>query len=644
MLALPYTGTAQHLRIDSLLNELKGTQSSEKSYKIVLELADWATEIAEKGEEYPLYENTLYEKQLNKSLKWVRKNRSPENWNELRTAKLEFLFFSAKRMELVAYANELINDKSYLDKGVPYVFLSETYLDMGYLSEYIQLVPEKYKLLRNNKTYVGCESCDLGAAYYRMKQYKEAQNYYRQATIEMKDESPLKQSSMYNNLGLCFERDGQSDSAKIYFNKALDVLRGERIDHNIEGYDRHFMNVIESNLAQLNMSSGDYDKIIPVIKREIKSGKETNELHIYLGGFNRLGELYYLKKDYKTAIAYLDSARSDLYEHGFIDKYKFNLDYTGKTLLAMGRVNEANEFFDLKVRIADSLDKIRMNNRMEASAVLYKTREKEKEIQRQQNELLRNQDKLSAQRQRQWFFIAFIGVLILAMFALYLLFRKIRKQKIEVDKSLTQRELLLKEIHHRVKNNLQIVASMMKSQGNRSKDEQFRSLMDEGQNRIKSMAMIHERLYRTEDFRNIDLSEYANDLSNSIALSMKNSTESIDVDVNIPEVHFHIDIAVPLGLILNELVTNCYKYAFVNDEPGRVGINFRTLDNDEYELSVEDNGRGLPDDFDLDKVNSLGLVMVKGLAWQLNGGLTYASGQEGTKFQVTFKNYIKELL
>ena len=136
--------------------------------------------------------------------------------------------------------------------------------------------------------------------------------------------------------------------------------------------------------------------------------------------------------------------------------------------------------------------------------------------------------------------------------------KELEIQKKLVDESLKEKELLLKEIHHRVKNNLQVVSSLLIKQGSVANDERIKKLMEDGQNRIKSMAMAHQLLYQTEDLRNLNLKEYSQLLAESVASANKISSRNIAITITMPDVFSHIDIAVPYGPILNELLSNCF--------------------------------------------------------------------------------------
>ncbi len=213
----------------------------------------------------------------------------------------------------------------------------------------------------------------------------------------------------------------------------------------------------------------------------------------------------------------------------------------------------------------------------------------------------------------------------------------LQKEAAKTESSLREKELLLREIHHRVKNNLQVISSLLSLQSRSSKDEHAIEMAQESQNRIKVMALIHEKLYRSKDFANVDFNDYIKNLVNDLFVSYKVSTSRISLKMDIENISLGIDTAIPTGLIINELVTNCLKYAFRPDKDGEIRISLRLLDNGKKELIVSDNGVGLPDSLDVKKAESLGLRMITNLTERSLHGKVNINRKNGTEFQITFK-------
>lgn len=188
------------------------------------------------------------------------------------------------------------------------------------------------------------------------------------------------------------------------------------------------------------------------------------------------------------------------------------------------------------------------------------------------------------------------------------------------QKSLKEKEILLKEIHHRVKNNLQIISSLLNLQLSYVENDEISGILKSSQSRIRSMAIIHEKLYKSKDLSTINFSDYVKELVSSLFKTYKNKSTNIRLDMRLSDVYLDVNLSVSLGLILNELVTNSIKHAFPEKKSGMLIISL-TEKNNLLELTVSDNGVGLPTDFNIKKTNSLGLELVDTLISQHNGEL-----------------------
>jgi PAS domain S-box-containing protein len=208
-----------------------------------------------------------------------------------------------------------------------------------------------------------------------------------------------------------------------------------------------------------------------------------------------------------------------------------------------------------------------------------------------------------------------------------------KKDEKEILRSLREKEVLLKEIHHRVKNNLQIVHSLLALQANSITDSDMRSLFDESCNRIGSMALIHEKIYRSEDLSHIDFSHYLQELTQNIAGTYLRA--EIKVIVAAEPIFLDINSGIPCGLIVNELVSNSFKYAFPDCMAGQITVLMNRTEGNRYLLTVADNGVGFPGDIDFRQTTSLGLQLVTVLAGQLQGEISLAT-DAGTRFTINF--------
>lgn len=213
-----------------------------------------------------------------------------------------------------------------------------------------------------------------------------------------------------------------------------------------------------------------------------------------------------------------------------------------------------------------------------------------------------------------------------------------------IKSSLREKEVLLKEVHHRVKNNLGIVSSLLQMQVRRTQDPEANTVLRDSQNRIASIALVHEKLYRSDDLANINFTQYIRDLIVYLFDSYNISSNRITLDVQVETVSLDAEIAIPCGLIINELVSNALKHAFPGDRKGKIQIRFSQVPVSREEshpyrltLTVQDNGIGLPDNFDTKRTKTLGLSLVYGLSKQIGGTIEiHSNSLQGTEFNLTF--------
>lgn len=215
--------------------------------------------------------------------------------------------------------------------------------------------------------------------------------------------------------------------------------------------------------------------------------------------------------------------------------------------------------------------------------------------------------------------------------------RKLAEERIK--QNLMEKETLLREIHHRVKNNLAVITGLIALQANRIQDENIKQIFDVCQHRIKSMSLVHEKIYQSENLSAVNFSEYINSIANDLLTSFQLGKRKINIRVSAQDIFLDIDTAIPCGLIINELITNALKHAFAETIHPELSIGFEKADN-AYTLTVQDNGIGLPDGDCTSAANTLGLKLVHSLTRQLRGTVLFyvnAPGRPGTTAIVAFK-------
>lgn len=214
--------------------------------------------------------------------------------------------------------------------------------------------------------------------------------------------------------------------------------------------------------------------------------------------------------------------------------------------------------------------------------------------------------------------------------------RMVDEQTHHLQSALEEKEVLLKEVHHRVKNNLAVICGLLELQSSYIDDERSHSIFKESQLRIRSIAMVHEKLYQNENISRIETQKYIPELTDVIIQSLSTQDKNINLELDIDDISLTIDQGVPCGLILNELISNVYKHAFNGREKGNAKVLFKK-NNGSILLRVEDDGNGLPEGYEIGDSNSLGLVLVKTLTTQINADLSIESNGNGTSFELVFE-------
>jgi two-component sensor histidine kinase len=305
----------------------------------------------------------------------------------------------------------------------------------------------------------------------------------------------------------------------------------------------------------------------------------------------------------------------------------------------MGDYRSASEMYSRALDWAGEDFLYRNEEQLSSSEAALNTKEKELEVGRQKKK----------STQLEWI-AGGIGILLL-LFLWALIFQRrtgrkmiqknaiIEKQRAALQSSLSEKEILLKEIHHRVKNNLTVISSLLELQLAGMENEKAKEALTEGRNRIGSISLVHERLYRHENLASIDLSGFATDLIRDISCVFQKASQKINTKLMFPETRLDIDTAVPLGLILNELLTNSFKYAFGDGTEGSIRLEVQTASPGNYILFYSDSGPGMPPGFDLKKSKSLGLRLIYRLSSQLGGHAEYRADKKNM-FIIHFKDAV----
>lgn len=523
-----------------------------------------------------------------------------------------------------------------------------------------------------NKTKIANSLNNIGLIYKNQGNTSEALKYYHKS-LTIREEIGEKEglANSFNNLGVLYKSQGSYDLALEYYFKSLKIA--EEFGHEIPiALALSNIGTIYSN--QLNFSEAlNYLRKSLAIRENVGYKKSIGTILIKIGfvyenqGKTVLAIEYYKKSlkineeiGYKSGIAmslknigsiYLKAgdakrAKKNAYEGmemakgiGYPAMIKDMASLLNRIYLEEDNWEKAYQFQELYTTMRDSI----RNEKTEKDAIRqqsnYEIEKKKQEIiiLTAQNELLIKDKELQSLRLNKnrilaiSFSLGFGLVLILAI-VIYKGYQ--RKQKINnlLKKQNEEKTAMLKEIHHRVKNNLQVVNSLLRLQSREFEDEYAISMFKEAQDRVLSMALLHEKMYRSDNLKHIDVQEHITllieDLVKSYAVGKK-----IKLNVVIEDVDISIQTLVPLGLIINEIITNALKYAFIDKKEGEITVHIKSLDNIKYEMIIGDNGIGLKEE---KESKGIGTKLIQIFTKQLNGTLEKIE-QPGTVYKLIFE-------
>ncbi|UXX79540.1 tetratricopeptide repeat protein [Reichenbachiella carrageenanivorans] len=467
----------------------------------------------------------------------------------------------------------------------------------------------------------------------RQNDYTKAKEYMAMVQQILHHTSyPSALAHSFMNQGRIFNSMLQFDSAVYYHQKAIDLFDSLGMYHD-KGRAMHNQ---ANSLRELKRFDEALDicqqvLLIPELKANIKSQIFTILL---------IANIYMDTDRPRQAIKYGIEGLELAKKYGFLDRERVAYKYLSQTYDKMGDYKAAfkyhQQFTTLMEAIFDK-DKYEQVNRMNA---LYESEKKEQTIAIHEANLEAREATIALQQSRQsqlYFgigFAIFIGLVLAISYVGQTKSNKLlHQQKLEIEKQNSERETLLKEIHHRVKNNLQVISSLLSMQSRQMEDGEAKTAVREGQSRIKSMSLIHQKLYSEDNLSRINMKEYIEDLSSFLFKSYKPS-KSVSQLIEADEVMLDVDTAVPLGLIINELISNALKYAFEPEQKGEISIRLNHEDNG-YVLHIADTGKGLPQNFD--QKQSMGMKLVTILVDQIDG-LMKIDNSLGTFFTIKFKD------
>lgn len=516
------------------------------------------------------------------------------------------------------------------------------------------------------KIYLGNIYYSLGKSSDALTLFIKAEEYFSQKK-DKKDISIL--GNVYNGMAAAYESSGNDTITLKYFTKAYDTFKS--ID------DPRKMGIALNNISNIYYDRGQFRKTIQVLEEALVISK-NNELPEYkasllnnlagalkeIGEFNQsdsilhdllsytneeenalhvmaiyrtLGENQVLQNHFKKGVFFLEKAKKIAVENNF-------------TLLKEDILYELYMAYNLNKQTKEALNTLHQYTLVHDSIF---TKEKDKnlsdamqkyEAEKREKELTQTQHELEKESlQKRSFIITSLASIILAGIAFWFLYfksktnRLLQSQKGIIEKALKEKEILLKEIHHRVKNNLQVISSLLNLQSRSVENEQAKAAIQEGRNRVKSMGLIHQNLYQSDNITGMDVGDYIGKLGESLFNSYNINSEKIKFNINAVPIQLDVDTLIPLGLILNELLSNALKHAFPEEKEGKIEVNFKKVE-DALLLQVKDDGVGMSSTKPDKNKNSFGMKLIEAFSQKLNASVEIIE-QKGTEVNILVKDF-----
>lgn len=501
---------------------------------------------------------------------------------------------------------------------------------------------------------------NIGVCYHYGTMYDSALMYYKRAA-ELHEKLGVddKLSYDFNNIGLIFRLQGDYKRALEYYQKSLSLKRKMN--------DKPGIITTLGNVATCYRYMEKLDSAGIHLLEGLKIAEDIGDSALIGYTYLNLGNNLHFQGKYNEALIYQLKAQETLKKVGEQRDIQQNMLNMGLTYLRLKSYSDAEHFFIEANKIAEKFDMIEAQSnialglselyeetgRLSESLVFYKKHfelsasmlnEKKTSIveeleQKYQSELKQKEiaklevEQQTSENERNLFLMIASGVVLLAIF-LFVLLRQKSKSNATITQSLAEKETLLGEIHHRVKNNLQVISSLLSLQSRFIEDKGAVDAINEGQTRVESMGLIHQKLYQDNNFSGVNALDYIQDLAHVLNTSY-GAEERVKVHYSIDDLNIDVDTIIPIGLILNELISNSFKHAFPAGREGNLYISLHES-NQKLSLDVSDDGAGINNK--RTDNNSFGLILIESLAQKLKATVE-TTFENGAKTSLQITNY-----
>jgi two-component sensor histidine kinase len=549
----------------------------------------------------------------------------------------------------LAITREIYENKAALKIPIKTLLLDlmdKTYAELRLFDKQIEIRKEKKRLgMKTDISFYDIYS-NLGLHREAMKDYFENEK----KKVDEKDY--YGQAVFWNNVGTYLRLDKSYPTALSNYNKAGGFVKVYLNDVVIEKSEKQenesrlLAAIIEGNIGKTHLRLKQAETAVPYLERSIDSikvysaGKYSPDL---VANNLEIADCYLQLGNLEKATDYLSDGMQPRKVENIIKKNRLMAAFYDRTR----NFENASIFYRKNERIQDSLAESKSGlHQKQLAAVVGADKENVKKMMNETRKALEQSriDLDEKDKNISYIFIFLVFALLGLSALVYAYLRSINSQRLIaeqkhiIENALIEKDSLLKEIHHRVKNNLQMVSSLLSLQTKNTRSKAAIEALEEGKSRVKAMALIHQKLYQNDDLSVIEMQGYIESLVNSVQSVYKKGGHNIHVTIDAEGVELDIDRAIPFGLILNELVSNSFKYAFPNNEEhGKIYIHLRKTNGQDGYFEYTDNGVGLPDDTDERANSSMGIRLMNRLVNQLQSKLNIDKTAEGVRFWFNFK-------
>jgi len=497
----------------------------------------------------------------------------------------------------------------YLQKG-EYKKALTLYLDALRINESIQ-----------EKSGISCNLSNIANIYRAQGNYEKALQYqFRSLKIEEALADTFGIAASKTNIGNYYSEQGDNVKALSYYEQALMSFR--------QLSDPQNTGTVINNIGAIYFGEEKFEAAIEKFNEAIKIYETIDDKYGIALDLNNISEVFVAWKKYDKALEYSKNSLDIAIEIGAKDIQKHNYQTLSEIFALTKDFASAYDYHKLYSATIDSLLSLETSKQITEMTVKY-------EIEKMDVENLYLKKETEKQKETTDYLL--LGLVVLAGAGSGFFFRSRAKQRIneklerivgertaELNSKNSQQELMLQEIHHRVKNNLQLISSILRMQIHFKGNKDVEQIVEICNNRIKCMAILHDKLYQSKDFSKINSGDYLSELINYISKNYDWGHAKVKVELNLINEYLHIDQLIPCGLIVNELVSNAYKYAFKpNQTDAILSVSLFKEHKENYRLIIKDNGFGFPEKFDVNNLSGLGLTIVQSQVEQLEGTIKF---------------------